>query len=111
MNACVYCRVAVSGQPWTLEAQRLALARYSKEQGYTVVHEIWEYGSGCDMKRPGLQNALALSKNHVYDVLLVKSINRIARRQTDWLHILKYLHQNGARVVSVDEGDLSSPEW
>jgi DNA invertase Pin-like site-specific DNA recombinase len=102
MTVFGYARVSTVGQ--TLEAQLTQL----KTAGCT--HIFREKQSGADANRPELRYAIDALQTG--DVLMVTSLDRLARSTIDLLNIIKELSDKGATLRSLRESwtDTSSAQ-
>jgi DNA invertase Pin-like site-specific DNA recombinase len=95
--------VATADQP--LELQLVALREVAAERGFTVVAEHTDRGiSGIKARRPGLDAMLRDAENRKFDVVLVTSIDRVARSTKHLLQIMHELDSLNIRFVSLREG-------
>src|SRR5215471_9648281 len=85
-------------QPFSLDAQRAALAKYIQSQpNWTVVAEFEDDASGATNQRPGLQNALRAAEAGRYDILLVYRLDRFSRSVANLLELIVQLEKTGVR--------------
>ena len=85
-----------------MECQKNCLRCWAVDNGYDVVDEITEVGSGIRLDRPGLTQVMqAIQKNRV-DTLVVKNLSRLARRPLDAYQILRILKEKGVDLICID---------
>lgn len=118
-RAVALVRVSTSGQEengFGLDAQKRAVTEYAENNGIELVELFEEVGSGY---RPleerdvlgDLQNFILEPKNKI-NLVIVPSLDRIAREVGAQETFLNKLERNNIKIVSVKEPDLddSSPE-
>ena len=80
MRVALYCRVATdTNEGLHLKAQQEKLRRFAEKQGYEVVAEIQEVGSGLPFDRPGVKEIFRLAHRHIMDAVLTDNMSRIGR--------------------------------
>ncbi|HEY4884068.1 MAG TPA: recombinase family protein, partial [Myxococcales bacterium] len=80
MRAAAYLRVSTDGQ--TNENQRLAVAKFCGERGWTLVRTYEETVSGAAAKRPAFDRLMRDAVNGRgagWDVLVVVALDRLTR--------------------------------
>lgn len=88
LRVAVYCRLArADGENIVLDAQREKLRVYAKEQGYAIVAEITEIGSGLSLNRPGIRELCGLAHRRAMDAVLTVNLSRLGRNTGDVLHL------------------------
>ena len=107
--AC-YCRVSTEEQVkfgFSIQAQKDALMKYCKENGYKYDFYIDEGISASSMKK---RNALKemLSKCSVYDMILFTKLDRLSRNVLDANNINKTLKDNNCTMKAIDEDDIDT---
>src|SRR5690349_11954523 len=85
-RAVVYTRVSTGDQH--AETQLHDLRDLAKQRRYEIVHEYTDTISGAKSKRPGLDQLLADSRRHRFDVVLVAAFDRVARNVRHFLEVL-----------------------
>ena len=100
-KAWIYYRVA-NGDPEAVENQKRELLNYAENNGYEVIGESYDIGSGNDINREGLNKALTA----VNDTLLIKDISRIGRDMSAIVKVLSILNKQGVKLISVDTGNI-----
>ena len=102
-RAWLYGRVALDDGV-TLTAQMDFLRRWATENGYDVVGETAEVGSGIRPDRPGFQEVAELVQAGQTDLVLIKNLSRLSRRQQDADTFINHLHRHNVTLFSIDEG-------
>ena len=72
------------------------------DNGYDVVDEITEVGSGIRLDRPGLTKVMRNIREKRVDTLIVKNLDRLSRKPLDAYQILKELKEKGVDLICVD---------
>ena len=113
MRAAAYLRVSTDGQ--TNENQRLAVAKFCGERGWTLVRTYEETVSGAAAKRPAFDRLMRDAVNGRgagWDVLVVVALDRLTRAGARAaLEALERLGAHGLKVASIREPwlDTSGP--
>lgn len=110
--ALLYCRQSVSDSEDTLslDSQAATLRRWADEQGWRVVGEIRDADQrGWKDDRPGLLSALQRAAAREYDLLLVWSLDRLARSVRIQENTLHELSRHGVAVRSHTEPWVAQP--
>ena len=105
----IYCRLAHNDSV-VMECQKDYLRCWAVENGYTVVGEITEVGSGIQLDRPGLAEVMRAVQENRMDALVVRKLSRLARRSMDAYHLIELLKEKGIDLICTDENltpDLS----
>jgi site-specific DNA recombinase len=107
--AC-YCRVSHEEQVkygYSINAQKDALIKYCKENGYKYEFYIDEGISASSMKK---RKALLdmLSKLNVFDMILFTKLDRLSRNVLDANTINKMLIENNCTMKAIDEDDVDT---
>ena len=102
IRVLIYCRLA-RDDSMVMECQKEYLRRWAAENGYTVVGEITEVGSGIQHDRPGLAEVMRAVQEKRMDTLVVRKLDRLARRSTDAYHLIELLKENGIDLICTDE--------
>ena len=100
--AAVYCRLAHEDSI-AMECQKYCLRRWAVDNGYNVVDEITEVGSGIRLDRPGLTKVMRAIQEKGVDTLVVKNLDRLVRKSLDAYQILEILKEKGVNLICVDE--------
>lgn len=107
--AC-YCRVSTEEQVkfgFSIQAQKDALIKYCKENGYKYDFYIDEGISASSMKKRNALNEM-LSKCNVYDMILFTKLDRLSRNVLDANNINKTLKDNNCTMKAIDEDDIDT---
>lgn len=115
-NACAYIRVSTDKQEeLSPDAQKRLIIDYCKKNGYTITNENIFFENGISGKkadkRPEFKRmiALAKSKEHPFDVILVWKFSRFARNQEESIVYKSMLKKANVDVVSVSEPVIDGP--
>ena len=109
MRAYRYIRSA-TGDKETMESQQIRLRIYAKEQGYPVVGQYEDIGSGTNFERAGLIIVKSLTRNDV-DAVLVTNLSRIGRDIFKTNDFIRCMNEKGVRIISLEEHLLPEPEF
>ena len=112
-RAVMYARV--SGDDYDddelskLDAQLAECRKYAEKKQYKVLHEFQEdkYSSGADFDLPQLNRVRHLARDHAFDVLIVREIDRLARDAEKFMRVKRTLLENDVKIefVSREYGD------
>src|SRR5207244_3013422 len=117
-RAALYVRVSSKEQVegYSLDAQRRACRDFSTLRGYTVVAEYSDEGISAHTdniaKRPDFARMLAEAEAGHFNVIVVRKMDRFARKLRVALECLERLGKSQVGVVSVAEPNLdySTPQ-
>ena len=107
--AC-YCRVSTEEQKkfgFSIQAQKDALEKYCKENGYKYEFYIDEGISASSMKKRKALNEM-LNKVSVFDMILFTKLDRLSRNVLDANNINKLLIDNKCTMKAIDEDDIDT---
>ena len=107
--AC-YCRVSTDEQAkfgFSIQAQKDALIKYCKENGYKYEFYIDEGISASSMKKRKALKKM-LSKANVFDMILFTKLDRLSRNVLDANNINKMLIDNHCTMKAIDEDDIDT---
>ncbi len=102
IRVLTYCRLA-HGDRMVMECQKDYLRRWAAENGCTVVSEITEVGSGIQLDRPGLTEVMQAVQEKRMEALLVRKLDRLARRPLDAYRLMEMLKEKGVDLICTDE--------
>jgi len=110
MRVAGYIRVSTEEQAregFSLDVQRQRIESYCQSRGWTLIG-IWQDDStGRDTNRPGYQAMMAAKDS--WDAVLVIKLDRIHRRQKNFIEMIEQLISWGKSFVSISDNiDLSS---
>ena len=106
-RAVVYARVSGDdrGKDGRNLAGQLAMGReYVTRNGYTLVAELAEDdrgASGASFELEKLKSILQMARNHEFDVLVVREIDRLSRKLAKQLIVEMELKRHGVRIEYV----------
>ena len=107
--AC-YVRVSTDEQKkfgFSIQAQKDALEKYCKENGYKYEFYIDEGISASSMKNRNALNQM-LSKANAFDMILFTKLDRLSRNVLDANNINKLLINNHCTMKAIDEDDIDT---
>ena len=108
-RAAVYVRVSTVDQH--PETQLGEVRGFAAQRGFHIVQEYTDHGySGTKARRPALDQLMEDARRHKFDVLIVWSIDRLARSTKHLLQTLDELNGLGIQFVSQREAiDTEGP--
>lgn len=109
-----YARVSTEEQGATgsgLEAQRAAIKAECARRGWRLLRIEKDFLSGKNLKRPGLNAALAACRSGEVEGIVVHKLDRLSRSIVDFSRLLEEARKRGFDIVALDLGlDLSTPQ-
>ena len=102
IRVLIYCRLA-HDDSMVMECQKEYLRRWAAENGCTVVSEITEVGSGTLLDRLGLAEIMRAVREKRMDALVVRKLDRLARRPLDAYRLIKLFKEKGVDLICTDE--------
>ena len=102
IRVLIYCRLA-HDDSMVMECQKEYLRRWAAENGCTVVGEITEVGSGIQLDRPGLAEVMRAVQEKRMDALVVRKLDRLARRPLDVYRLIELLKEKDIDLICTDE--------
>jgi predicted site-specific integrase-resolvase len=96
----IYSRVSNSDRKDNLDRQSDRLYNYAINNGYTIIDNIKEVGSGLNDNRTKL---IKLLKRKDYDILLVENKDRLTRFGFNYIETL--LNNNDKEIIVVNKTD------
>ena len=105
-RVAIYCRVSTTrdSQTDSLETQKDGLVEIVKSNPDWTLYGIYEdQDSGGNTNRPGFQRMIWDSYDNRFDIILVKSISRLARNTVHLLETINKLRGLGIEVVFEQE--------
>lgn len=107
-RVALYRRVSTADQDPGL--QSVALRACADRQGWAVVADLEEVGSGADRKRPMYRTLHGMVEGRQVDVVCVWRVDRLGRSLAELVAFLDLCHRRDVRLVSVNDGfDMGSP--
>ncbi len=108
-RAALYIRVSTIDQH--PETQLHDLRQFASQRGLQIVREYTDHGfSGTKARRPALDELMEDARRHRFDVLMVWSIDRLARSTKHLLQTLDELNGRGIQFLSQREAiDTEGP--
>ncbi len=114
MRVIGYVRVSTEEQGMSgagLQAQRDAIADECRRRGWTLVELIEDVGrSGKDLRRPGVQAALAALTAGEASALVVAKLDRLSRSMLDFARIMVTAQRESWALIALDVNvDTTTP--
>lgn len=107
VHAWIYCRIdAPEDEHGSLKSQKEELYNYAEQMNFIVIGSTQDTGSGLEINRPGLLEALQAAEEGKTDVLLVKRLDRISLDTPKTIGLLQDLKQLGITIYSPLEGEI-----
>lgn len=100
--AALYHRVSTLDQNVTLA--RDELRGFASRQGYRVLLDVEEKGSGARNDRPGLARVIDAARRGTVSAVIVWKLDRFGRSALDLLANIRELDSAGARFTSITQG-------
>lgn len=112
MNAVIYARYSSHSQrEESIEGQLRVCYEYAAREGIRVLREYIDKAiSGTTDDRPAFQQMIQDSANHVFDTVLIYSVDRFARDRYDAATYKHKLKKNGVRILSVTQPIMDGAE-
>lgn len=107
LKACIYARKSTNkiNQNNTIENQKKICERYAELNQLEIVDVKVDISTGRDdINRPEIKNLIQDGVNGKYQCVIMKGISRLYRDTEKGLALIKKLHMNGIRVITVEEG-------
>jgi len=90
--------------------QKTACRQYCAERGWTVAGEFQEAGvsgyKNSAFKRVAVKEIIAAAHQHLFNILLVYTIDRLSRRDSELPMLLEEMTACGIAVWSVEDGEI-----
>lgn len=97
-------RAKAEGQETSLRTQQTACLAFAAEQGWQVVLDEQDIGSGAQLEtRAGLSRIRSAIRARQVDVLLAHALDRLARSQAHQAILADEAERHGARLEFVTE--------
>ncbi len=114
MQVLAYCRVSTEEQGNSgagLSAQREAIRTECERRGWDLDDVVEDRGySAKNLKRPGVQAALATLERGEADGLVVAKLDRLSRSVIDFAGLMELAQKQGWALVALDLGvDSTTP--
>ena len=112
MTAVIYARYSSDNQrEESIEGQIRECTAYAEKNGITVVkHYIDRAISAKTDKRPEFQQMIKDSDKKLFDIVLVRKLDRFARNRYDSARYKTQLKKNGVKLMSATEIISEGPE-
>ncbi len=105
MHVLGYVRVSTEEQQRSragIEAQRTAILREARRRGWEHVTIIEDVGSGRDLKRSGVREALETLERGEASALVVAKLDRLSRSMLDFASIMQRAQKQGWALIALD---------
>ena len=99
IRVIIYCHIAHDNGT-VMESQKNYLRHWAAENGFTVVGEITEVGSGTRMDRSGLSEVMQAVQEKKMDALVVRNLTR---HPLDAYRLMEMLREKGIDLICTDE--------
>ncbi|WAT79080.1 recombinase family protein [Bacillus safensis] len=104
MKAALYYRVSTPGQAtedkYSLRSQKEELTKYAASQGWTVVGEFQDVGSGGKLEKKGLNQLLDFVEEGKCEVVLCIDQDRLSRLDSlGWEFLKSTLRENRVKIA------------
>lgn len=112
MNAVIYARYSSdSRREESIEGQLRECGEYAERNGMTVVGSYIDHAlSAKTADRPEFQRMIKDSAKGLFEIVLVRKLDRFSRDRCDSAHYKHILKKNGVKVVSAKEHISDGPE-
>lgn len=112
MNVIAYTRVSTEEQAASglgLEAQMTTIAAAADARGWQISHTFTDTGSGKDLRRPALLEALA-ELDRRGGILITSKLDRLSRSVLDFAGLAERAKRAGWSIVALDvDVDTTTP--
>jgi DNA invertase Pin-like site-specific DNA recombinase len=112
MNVIAYTRVSTDEQAASglgLEAQMTTIAAAADARGWQISHTFTDTGSGKDLRRPALLEALA-ELDRRGGILITSKLDRLSRSVLDFAGLAERAKRAGWSIVALDvDVDTTTP--
>lgn len=105
MRVLGYVRVSTEEQQRSragIEAQRKAILREARRRGWEHVTIIEDVGSGRDLRRSGVREALETLERGEASALVVAKLDRLSRSMLDFASIMQRAQKQGWALIALD---------
>lgn len=111
MKAAIYVRVSTNEERQDINNQLDPLRKYAEALGMQVVCEYKDFISGGDSNRPQFQAMMSHAKQHMFDIILIWSLDRFSREGIlNTLSYIKALKLARVALKSLQESWLDTRE-
>lgn len=107
LKCAIYARVSTEfdEQATSIETQIDYFNNYIYTKDNLVLYKVYvDKQTGTDFNREGVKELIEDSKAKRYDTLLVKSISRFGRNQSETIRITNLLHELDIQIIFVEDG-------
>ncbi len=105
------CSTEEESQRNALASQALESREIAEKKGWSIAEQYIESQTGTvALKRSEYQRLLADMEKDRFDIVMIKSIDRLMRSARDWYFFLSRLTENNLRLYIYIEGKFYTPE-
>lgn len=106
----IYARIATPQElndNFPMQEQIRRCKEYGQQQGYQLVEECVyeEVGSGSSIDRQVLKAVLSAAEEGKFDVLIIRSFDRISRNVNLVEKVIRTLEEYGVKIISATEDE------
>lgn len=100
LRAAIYCRVSTQkySQDESIESQQVDGRKAAEELGCTEVKVFVDRKSGTTVGRKGYQQMFTMMEQGLFDVIVVKDLDRLNRNTLDWYLFLKEAQTHDVKI-------------
>lgn len=109
-RTCIYARESSddTNKAPPIEEQIKRCNQYAQEKGLFIVEVYQDNGySGGDWKRPAWNKLVNDARGHLFKIVLVWNMDRIARDTEQFLWFQRNLKESYVKVISLTEGEIN----
>ncbi|WP_094551583.1 recombinase family protein [Petroclostridium xylanilyticum] len=107
-RAWLYCRIdAPEDEHGRLKGQKKELTDYAEQMGFEIAGVSQDTASSLRFERNGLVEVTEAAAAGKMDVLLIINLSRLGRDAIKTLDFIRWLHDQGIRVYSPMEGEIT----
>lgn len=108
-RAWLYCRINASeDEHGRLKGQKKELTEYAHQMGFEIAGVSQDTASGLSFDRNGLAEVSEAAAAGKMDVLLIVNVSRLGRDIIKTMDFIRKLHEQGIKVYSSLEGEISA---
>ena len=105
------CSTEEESQRNALAAQAMESREIAEKMGWTIIEQYIESETGTvAYKRSEYQRLLADMEREKFDIVMIKSIDRLMRSAKDWYFFLSRLTENRLKLYIYIEGKYYTPD-
>lgn len=109
-RVAIYCRCSSDKQEDALDVQVAQSQEIANNKGWNIIDTYVEIKSGTKKEnRNEYLRMMEDMKHEKFDIVMIKSLDRLTRNLRDWLSFLDALHKNGAALYTYIDGKFFEP--